>query len=170
MTRSRSNLWPTTDFAHRSRPIGVLLNGRFETGGGHRIHREEMWRCTPLISITSGRQRYIRAISPRQAFEDSSRAVARFGASTPTPCRMGGDEFVIVQGRIRDPAEGHPLAQRIIAVISEAYDIEGQQAIIGRRIGIAVGPGDGLRPRQIVANCRPCACTGARRRRGHSGF
>src|SRR5436189_1714554 len=71
---------------------------------------------------------------------------------TDTIARMGGDEFVIVQGPIRDPAEATSLAQRIIALISEPYDLDGHQAVIGASIGIAVGPGDGLRPDKQLRN------------------
>jgi len=71
---------------------------------------------------------------------------------TDTIARMGGDEFVIVQGPIRDPADATSLAQRIIALISEPYDIDGHQAVIGASIGIAVGPGDGLRPDRLLRN------------------
>src|SRR5439155_5987827 len=71
---------------------------------------------------------------------------------TGTIARMGGDDFVVVQGPIRDPAEATSLAQRIIALISEPYDLDGHQAVIGASIGIAVGPGDGLRPDKLLRN------------------
>jgi diguanylate cyclase (GGDEF)-like protein len=71
---------------------------------------------------------------------------------TDTIGRMGGDEFVIVQGPIKDPADATSLAQRIIALISEPYDIDGHPAVIGASIGIAVGPGDGLRPDKLLRN------------------
>jgi diguanylate cyclase (GGDEF)-like protein len=62
---------------------------------------------------------------------------------TDTIARMGGDEFVIVQAPIADPAEATSLAQRVIKLMSEPYDIDGDQAVIGASIGIAVAPGDG---------------------------
>ena len=65
---------------------------------------------------------------------------------------MGGDEFVIVQAPITDPAEATALAQRIIASISEPFDLDGHQATIGASIGIAVGPGDGLIPDRLLRN------------------
>src|SRR5712672_399083 len=55
---------------------------------------------------------------------------------TDTIGRMGGDEFVIVQAPIADPAEATTLAQQVIAWVSEPYDIDGQQAIVGTSIGI----------------------------------
>jgi predicted signal transduction protein with EAL and GGDEF domain len=65
---------------------------------------------------------------------------------------MGGDEFVIVQAPIADPADATALAQRIIERMSEPYDLDGHQAVIGASIGIAVGPGDGLRPDRLLRN------------------
>jgi diguanylate cyclase (GGDEF)-like protein len=69
-----------------------------------------------------------------------------------TIARMGGDEFVIVQAPIADPAEATTLAQQVIAWVSEPYDIDGQQAIVGTSIGIAVSPGDGLAPDKLLRN------------------
>ncbi|KRR24705.1 diguanylate cyclase [Bradyrhizobium lablabi] len=69
-----------------------------------------------------------------------------------TIARMGGDEFVIVQAAIADPADATSLAQRAIDALSEPYDIDGQQAVIGVSIGISVGPGDGSNPDKLLRN------------------
>ncbi|MDE5456071.1 EAL domain-containing protein [Bradyrhizobium sp. CSA112] len=69
-----------------------------------------------------------------------------------TIARMGGDEFVIVQATITDPADATSLAQRVIDALSEPYDIDGQQAVIGVSIGISVGPGDGSNPDKLLRN------------------
>ena len=69
-----------------------------------------------------------------------------------TIARMGGDEFVIVQAMIADPADATSLAQGVIDALSEPYDIDGQQAVIGVSIGISVGPGDGSNPDKLLRN------------------
>jgi predicted signal transduction protein with EAL and GGDEF domain len=69
-----------------------------------------------------------------------------------TIARMGGDEFVIVQATIADPAEATALAQGVIDALTEPYDIDGQQAVIGVSIGISVGPGDGSTPDKLLRN------------------
>jgi diguanylate cyclase (GGDEF)-like protein len=69
-----------------------------------------------------------------------------------TIARMGGDEFVIVQAAIADPADATSLAQSVIDALSEPYDIDGQQAVIGVSIGISVGPGDGSNPDKLLRN------------------
>jgi diguanylate cyclase (GGDEF)-like protein len=69
-----------------------------------------------------------------------------------TIARMGGDEFVIVQAAIADPADATSLAQGVIGLLSEPYDIDGQQAVIGVSIGISVGPSDGASPDKLLRN------------------
>src|SRR4051794_21679078 len=71
---------------------------------------------------------------------------------TDTIARMGGDEFVIVQAPLAEPAEATALAQQIIEWMSEPYDIDGQQAVVGASIGIAVSPGDGQTPDKLLRN------------------
>jgi diguanylate cyclase (GGDEF)-like protein len=71
---------------------------------------------------------------------------------TDTIARMGGDEFVIVQAPIADPADATSLAQRVIRLLSEPYDIDGHQAVIGASVGISVGPGDGMSPDKLLRN------------------
>jgi diguanylate cyclase (GGDEF)-like protein len=73
-------------------------------------------------------------------------------SESDTIARMGGDEFVIVQGGIADPADATSLAQGVIGLLSEPYDIDGQQAVIGVSIGISVGPGDGANPDKLLRN------------------
>ena len=68
-----------------------------------------------------------------------------------TVARMGGDEFAIVQ-IAADPTDATTLAQRIIRTMSEPFDIDGHRAMIGASIGIAVGPGDGLSPDELLRN------------------
>jgi diguanylate cyclase (GGDEF)-like protein len=71
---------------------------------------------------------------------------------TDTIARMGGDEFVIVQTPVKNPTYAKSLAQRIIQLLSEPYDLDGHQAVIGASIGIAVSPGDGLSPDKLLRN------------------
>ena len=76
----------------------------------------------------------------------------RLIGETDTIARMGGDEFVIVQAMIADPTEATSLAQAVIDGLSEPYDLDGQQAVIGVSIGISVGPGDGSSPDKLLRN------------------
>jgi diguanylate cyclase (GGDEF)-like protein len=84
-----------------------------------------------------------------QAVAARLRSVVR---DTDTVARMGGDEFAIVQVAIAQPAEAAVLAERVVAVISEPYDIAGHQVIVGTSVGISVGPADGTDPDQLMRN------------------
>jgi diguanylate cyclase (GGDEF)-like protein len=137
-----------TDLANR-----VLLNERLQDALGRRIHREEMVAVHHLdldqfkaVNDTFGHPAGDKLL---KIVADRLRGLAR---ETDTIARTGGDEFVIVQAPIKDPADATSLAQRIIALMSEPFDIDGHQAVIGASIGIAVGPGDGLRPDRLLRN------------------
>jgi predicted signal transduction protein with EAL and GGDEF domain len=71
---------------------------------------------------------------------------------TDTIARMGGDEFAVMQHGVTQPADATSLAHRIIEVLSQPYEIEGQQAVISTSIGISMGPADGISPNQILRN------------------
>jgi diguanylate cyclase (GGDEF)-like protein/PAS domain S-box-containing protein len=69
---------------------------------------------------------------------------------TDTIARLGGDEFAIVQ-RVRDPAtETVALAKRVQEVITAPFELDGHHVLVGTSIGIAVAPGDGTNPDQLM--------------------
>jgi diguanylate cyclase (GGDEF)-like protein len=67
-----------------------------------------------------------------------------------TVARLGGDEFAIVQVGAPQPSGATSLAERIIAALSEPFDVDGQQLVIGTSIGAAVAPDDGLEPDDLL--------------------
>jgi diguanylate cyclase (GGDEF)-like protein len=71
---------------------------------------------------------------------------------TDTIARMGGDEFTIVQAPIADAGQATSLAQSIVDLLSEPFDIDGHQVVIGASVGIAIGPGDGLNSDNLLRN------------------
>jgi diguanylate cyclase (GGDEF)-like protein/PAS domain S-box-containing protein len=137
-----------TDLANR-----VLLNERLEHALGSRIHREQMVAVHHLdldqfkaVNDTFGHPAGDKLL---KMVADRLRGLVR---ATDTIARMGGDEFAIVQAPIKDPSEATSLAQNIIRLLGEPFEIDGHQAVIGVSIGIAVGPGDGLRPDRLLRN------------------
>ncbi|WP_084113134.1 putative bifunctional diguanylate cyclase/phosphodiesterase [Belnapia moabensis] len=62
-----------------------------------------------------------------------------------TVARLGGDEFMVVQVGLAQPHGAACLAERLVAVLSEPYDLPGGQraAACGASAGVAVAPGDG---------------------------
>ena len=62
---------------------------------------------------------------------------------TDLVARLGGDEFAII---LDDPVDENGvtvLCQRMIELVSQTYELEGHQAVIGTSIGIALAPQDG---------------------------
>jgi diguanylate cyclase (GGDEF)-like protein len=70
-----------------------------------------------------------------------------------TVARMGGDEFALVLVDTDQESDIEAVARRIIKVVSEPYDINGRQIVIGTSVGIAIGrPSQGLLPDQLIRN------------------
>jgi diguanylate cyclase (GGDEF)-like protein len=70
---------------------------------------------------------------------------------TDVLARLGGDEFAIIQEGGADQHEGAiALALRIIASISQPFDLNGQEARIGTSIGIAMAPENGVEPEELL--------------------
>ncbi|WP_213287017.1 EAL domain-containing protein [Bradyrhizobium sp. sGM-13] len=136
-----------TDLANR-----VLLNDRLEYALG-RVSDGEMVAVHHLdldqfkaVNDTFGHpcgDKLLRSVAER---------LRRLVGDSDTIARMGGDEFVIVQAAISDPADATSLAQGVIDALSEPYEIDGQQVVIGVSIGISVGPGDGSNPDKLLRN------------------
>jgi diguanylate cyclase (GGDEF)-like protein len=59
-------------------------------------------------------------------------------AGTDFIARLGGDEFSIIQGDRSQPEEASRLASRLVDALSDPYDLNGHQVIVGVSIGIAV--------------------------------
>ncbi len=67
--------------------------------------------------------------------------------------RFGGDEFAIIQlGPVQQPEAASDLARRVVRIIGEPYEIDGQQIIIGASVGIAVAPLDGRNADTLLKN------------------
>jgi diguanylate cyclase (GGDEF)-like protein/PAS domain S-box-containing protein len=58
--------------------------------------------------------------------------------------RLGGDEFAVIQTEASQPESAAALAQRLVVVLGEPYDLGGQQVVIGTSIGIALAPENGV--------------------------
>ena len=70
---------------------------------------------------------------------------------TDVLARLGGDEFAILQtGEADQRADAIALAKRIIDVITEPYDINGNKVAIGTSIGVAMAPVDGIEPSELM--------------------
>ncbi|MGC2221257.1 MAG: GGDEF domain-containing protein [Methylocella sp.] len=77
--------------------------------------------------------------------------------------RFGGDEFAVLQMGLAGPHEASILADRIVTLLSEPYNIEGRQVLIGASAGIALAPDDGVTAEPLTPPFSlraPRACAG----------
>ena len=82
-----------------------------------------------------------------QAASDRLRACVR---PTDTVARLGGDEFAIVQVGSDQPVGSTALATRLVKEISQPFDVQGHQVVIGASVGIAIAPNDGNNPDHLL--------------------
>ncbi len=70
---------------------------------------------------------------------------------TDVLARLGGDEFAILQAGDANQSEAAThLADRIVEIVSEPFDISGNKVNIGTSIGIALAPNDGIEPSELM--------------------
>jgi diguanylate cyclase (GGDEF)-like protein/PAS domain S-box-containing protein len=66
--------------------------------------------------------------------------------------RLGGDEFAIVLAGEIAPNDANDFALRLIHTLSEPYDMDGIEIVIGASVGIALSPGDGDNSEELMRN------------------
>ena len=66
--------------------------------------------------------------------------------------RLGGDEFAIVQTDVANAEEAQNFADRIIAAVSQPFEIEHHAATISASIGITLAPADAGTAEQLLKN------------------
>ena len=70
--------------------------------------------------------------------------------ATDTLARLGGDEFVLVQPQTRKVADVVALADKVLAILAEPFDLAGQEIHGSASIGIALFPQDGQDPDTLL--------------------
>ncbi len=70
--------------------------------------------------------------------------------SDDTVARLGGDEFAVLQADTESADVASELAQRLLTVVSEPYEIDGHTVTVGASIGIALAPNDGNDPDRLL--------------------
>jgi diguanylate cyclase (GGDEF)-like protein len=69
-----------------------------------------------------------------------------------TVARVGGDEFAIIHAGIEQPNDAAMLARRICQAVREPCELHGHAVIVDTSIGIALAPGDGNDPTELLKN------------------
>ena len=71
---------------------------------------------------------------------------------TDTVARLGGDEFAIIQTDINGPPDVQALTSRIIEVIEEPFQVDGNLLHVGVSIGVALSSNRGDSPEKLLKN------------------
>ncbi len=118
--------------AEEEKPIAILF-----------VDLDEFKQVNDTLGHPSGDQLLI-------SVADRLRSIVRQGDSI---ARFGGDEFVVLQ-RLdsRSTRDAEDLAQRILHDLSQPYQIDGHDIIIGASVGIAFAPRDGTDPDLLLKN------------------
>ncbi len=69
-----------------------------------------------------------------------------------TVARVGGDEFAIIQNGVEQPTDAAMLARRICEAVKGPCELHGHAVIVDTSIGIALAPGDGTDPTELLKN------------------
>ncbi|MES9830559.1 MAG: diguanylate cyclase [Candidatus Thiodiazotropha sp.] len=64
--------------------------------------------------------------------------------------RLGGDEFIVLLGKIEDVADVRHIVQTILDQFREAFRVDGRELILTASIGIAIYPNDGIDPSELL--------------------
>ena len=71
---------------------------------------------------------------------------------TDTASRLGGDEFVVLLGRIHTATDAARVAEKLIAVLSQPYQIEQHELLLTASIGISIYPDSGKDASSLIRN------------------
>jgi diguanylate cyclase (GGDEF)-like protein len=131
----------------------VLLNERLDQALANRANGEDMVAVHHLdldqFKAVNDSFGHLAGDKLLKIVADRLRGLVR---DSDTIARMGGDEFVILQAPITDPGQATTLAQSIVELMSEPFDIDGHHAVVGASVGIAIGPGDGSKSDGLLRN------------------
>lgn len=79
-----------------------------------------------------------------------SQRVSRVLRSGDVLSRFGGDEFAVLQTNVQTAQDCAYLAQRILKVLNEPFELEGHKLFVGASVGIAVAPHDSLDRNELM--------------------
>ena len=66
--------------------------------------------------------------------------------------RLGGDEFIILLGGLRNVEDARSVAENLLSAFRDAFKIDGRQLVLTTSVGIAIYPDDGNIPSELLRN------------------
>jgi diguanylate cyclase (GGDEF)-like protein len=133
-----------TDLANRAL-LGQRLEQALEQGRMFAVHHIDLDKFK-AVNDTLGHQ------AGDILLQDVGRRLRQLARDSDTIARMGGDEFVILQTPISDRSEAEVLARDVVSRLNAPFGLAGHQAVTSASIGIAIAPGDGSTPEQLLHN------------------
>ena len=85
-----------------------------------------------------------------KVLREASRRIARCIRASDTVARLGGDEFTVMLTKLNHPQEAWLLAETVVAVLSEEFNLGTQQCFLSASIGIASFPADGTSAEELL--------------------
>lgn len=76
----------------------------------------------------------------------------RCAQMSDTVARLGGDEFALIHMAIRHPQDCIPLLNNIYEAVRAPYELGGHHVVADVSIGVAIAPGDGTEPDELLKN------------------
>lgn len=101
---------------------------------------------------------HFKKVNDRYGHPIGDRVLAAFGErlqeqlrESDTLARLGGDEFAILQPIVDGPSDAADLARKLHTALQEPLDVDGVAHDARASIGIALYPGDGETPADLIA-------------------
>ena len=72
--------------------------------------------------------------------------------ASDTLARVGGDEFVLIQNGLQGPSGAAIMAKKLLNVLADAFEVQGNRLHIGASVGITLFPVDAADPDALLRN------------------
>lgn len=72
--------------------------------------------------------------------------------SGDTVGRLGGDEFIVLLGSIKDATDARTVAESLLERFRDPFDLDGRELVLTASVGISIYPNDGEQPDQLLRN------------------
>ena len=72
--------------------------------------------------------------------------------NSDTVCRLGGDEFTIILPEMQDISDAGKVAEKILMIMNDPFDLNGEKVNISPSIGVSIFPDDGEEIESLLKN------------------
>ncbi|WP_161135254.1 bifunctional diguanylate cyclase/phosphodiesterase [Schauerella aestuarii] len=134
-------------------PNRALLNERIIQALGHAGHAGQGEQMA-ILMLDLDRFKHVNDTLGHHAGDLLIKEVAQrlqlLAGPSDTVARLGGDEFVIVQSAVRDRADVNAFCKRIVEVVSDPFELNGNNVHVSVSIGVVTAPLNGMEPGELM--------------------